>query len=184
MEHILIHCREPATRLAWQFARSLWPHENPQWPEVSIGIILACSSISAAAEPPRANDAPGHPTWKGAIRLLQILISETAHLIWVLRCEQVIQEKIHCAREIKSRWVAAINKRLTEDRIIATRVKKDEKHLKRLRVRSRENLSHAASPKKKNEVVCDNVRPRHCLQWKSQKEIVAGDRGRPTNKKK
>ena len=120
MKHILIHCREPATRLAWQFARSLWPHENPQWPEVSIGIILACSSISAMAEPPRANDAPGHPTRKGAIRLLQILISETAHLIWVLRCERVIQEKIHCTREIKSRWVAMINKRLTEDRIIAT----------------------------------------------------------------
>ena len=45
-------------------------------------------------------------------------------------------------------------------------------------------VAHGITQKKKNEVMCDNVRLRHCLQWKSQKEIVVGDQGHPANKKK
>ena len=63
-------------------------------------------------------------TQKGATRLLQILISEAAHLIWVLRCERVIQEKRHEGREIVARWEKAINRRLTNDKITATIIKK------------------------------------------------------------
>jgi hypothetical protein len=43
--------------------------------------------------------------------------------IEILRCERVIQEKTHNAREITARWIKNINKRLTEDRIIATVIK-------------------------------------------------------------
>ena len=60
---------------------------------------------------------------KGVTRLLQILISEVAHLIWVMRCERVIQEHTHCAEEIEQRWYKAINQRLTDNKITATIVK-------------------------------------------------------------
>ncbi|KAH9022485.1 hypothetical protein EDB85DRAFT_1816100, partial [Lactarius pseudohatsudake] len=49
---------------------------------------------------------------------------EAAHLIWVMRCERVIQERMHNTHEIKTCWRNVINKRLTEDKIIATKVKK------------------------------------------------------------
>jgi hypothetical protein len=80
-----------------------------------------------------------HNHKRGAKRLLQILISEAAHLIWVLRCERVIvddsdenqaEEQIprrtHTNTEIKSRWLKAINTRLIEDKITATKVKRDK----------------------------------------------------------
>jgi hypothetical protein len=65
------------------------------------------------------------------MRLLQIIISEAAYLIWVLRCERVIQERTHSESEIKTRWTRAINKRLTDDKITATKIKRDKAtHLK------------------------------------------------------
>ena len=57
-------------------------------------------------------------------RLRQILISESAHLIWVLRCDRVINDKTHTSEEIKSKWLRAINARLTDDKIIATKVRR------------------------------------------------------------
>ena len=65
---------------------------------------------------------------RGATRLLQILISEAAHLIWVLRCERVIQVKIHNRDEIRLRWHKAINRRLTKDKINATIVTRAPHH--------------------------------------------------------
>jgi len=40
--------------------------------------------------------------------LLQILITELIHLIWVLRCERV-QERTHSESETQARWFQAIN---------------------------------------------------------------------------
>lgn len=61
---------------------------------------------------------------RGVSRLLQIMISEAVHLIWVLRCERVIQEKTHTPEEVKARWFKAINRRLTDDKITATVIRK------------------------------------------------------------
>ncbi|KAH9008310.1 hypothetical protein EDB85DRAFT_1837444, partial [Lactarius pseudohatsudake] len=57
-------------------------------------------------------------------RLLQILLSESAHLIWVTRCERTIQLKEHSTEEIERRWLAQINRRLINDKIIATKIKR------------------------------------------------------------
>ncbi|KAH9952312.1 hypothetical protein BC827DRAFT_1104486, partial [Russula dissimulans] len=59
--------------------------------------------------------------------LLQILISETAHLIWVLRYKQKIQEKRHPIKEIRARWLKIINARLTNNKITATKVKQNKR---------------------------------------------------------
>jgi ribonuclease HI len=118
MEHILIHCNAAPSRTIWDLAKTLWPHPPQLWPDISLGIILGCGSISlpeTAARParPRADNQMTVP--KGATRLLQILLSESAHLIWVLRCERVIQDRSHTTSEIKNRWTRAINIRLTDE---------------------------------------------------------------------
>ena len=77
--------------------------------------------------PPDITEYPSVYNPRGAARLLQILISESAHLIWVLRCERVIQDRPHSAGEIRLRWLRSINARLTDDKILATMIKRDEK---------------------------------------------------------
>ena len=42
---------------------------------------------------PNGEDNRETRTGAGAARLLQILLTKSAHLIWVLRCEHIIQEK-------------------------------------------------------------------------------------------
>ncbi len=74
----------------------------------------------------------GHSNHRGASRLLQILIAKSMHLIWVLRCERVIQEKTHNENEIQARWFQAINTRLTEEKIMATRIKREQTFTKRV----------------------------------------------------
>ncbi|KAH8984310.1 hypothetical protein EDB92DRAFT_1803196, partial [Lactarius akahatsu] len=58
----------------------------------------------------------------GATRLLKIIISESAYLIWTLRCERIIRGKIHTEKEVVSKWLQAINRRLSEDKTTATKV--------------------------------------------------------------
>jgi hypothetical protein len=93
---------------------------------------MGCGSITLPVVKPQRDDPqrqrnPERNAPKGATRLLQILVSESAHLIWVLQCERVIQEHEHTANETHNRWLRAINARLTDDKIIATKIKRDEK---------------------------------------------------------
>ena len=80
--------------------------------------------MSIALTSSQGSDVP-HNHLRGASRLLQITISEAAHLIWVLRCERVIQEKTHTPEEIEARWYKAVNRRLTDDKITATIIKRE-----------------------------------------------------------
>ena len=57
---------------------------------------------------------------KGSSRLFTIVVSESAYLIWRLRCEWRIereenQSKIHMREEVTNRWLALINTRLKLD---------------------------------------------------------------------
>ena len=135
MDHILTRCRATPQTLIWQLAKNLWPHNQIPWPEITLGIILGCGAISIPKEPNQVNDEREIRTQtyrqRGARRLLQILISEAAHLIWVLRCERVIQntEHIHSESEIETRWLKAINTRLTEDKLKASKIKRDKRSI-------------------------------------------------------
>jgi hypothetical protein len=81
-QHILILCRATPCNLIWSLAKDLWPHAQHLWPETTLGIILGCGAITLPALEHREN-------------LLQILMSEAAHLIWVMRCERVIRDPPH-----------------------------------------------------------------------------------------
>jgi ribonuclease HI len=124
MEHILVNCREGTTAQIWNLAREAWPHPPPLWPNISIGMILGCGSLSPPNQNEQQGDRQEQTNQRGQTRLLQILISEAAHLIWVLRCERVLQqERRHTRGEVKARWNQAINTRLSDDKINATRIK-------------------------------------------------------------
>jgi ribonuclease HI len=129
MEHILIHCDEPATRIIWSMARNLWPHNSPPWPDISLRTVLGCGALT----PPTNPNPDQRRHTKGAMRLMRILISESAHLIWTIQCERVIREKTHSRQEIEQKWTQAINRRLTNDKITATKVKGDIAQIRKTR---------------------------------------------------
>jgi hypothetical protein len=59
-------------------------------------------------------------------------VSESAYLIWLLRCERVIEHhnrRTAPANEIRNRWLAAINARLQVDRLMTNRYKYKERAL-------------------------------------------------------
>ncbi|KAH7918118.1 hypothetical protein BV22DRAFT_1012614, partial [Leucogyrophana mollusca] len=66
-------------------------------------------------------------------RLLRILISESAHLIWALRCARVIGGNTHTENAIRSRWTNSINKRLQADRSTATTIRRNPKFTSKVR---------------------------------------------------
>jgi len=120
MEHILLHCRARAREVIWPLARNLWPR-------LDLGTLLSCGSIQIPSDPPQRENQNPDPTrqrrnHRGASRLLQILLSESIHTIWVLRCERVIQGKTLTDAEIQNRWRQAIQKRFHQDKIRATTV--------------------------------------------------------------
>jgi len=69
-------------------------------------------------------------TLQGPSQLLQILLSESVYLIWVLRCEQVIQEKPLHDKEIRARWQRTINKQLTINKVTTAKIVRTSKFTK------------------------------------------------------
>ncbi|KAI0287274.1 ribonuclease H-like domain-containing protein [Russula brevipes] len=135
LTHILTQCGATPTELIWSLAKDTWPHAPQLWPEINLGIILGSGSITL---PPDIEPPPDDPQQRprspsGHTRLLTILISESAHLIWVLRCERAIQGRTHSPNEIHNRWLRAINIRLTDDRIVATVLKRDQTSIRRMK---------------------------------------------------
>ena len=126
MDHILTGCNHPTNKTLWDHAKHLWPHEEGTWPNISLGVIVGCNALSIeTTEELRGRDGVTRKRKlhdQGATRLLQILLSETAYLIWTLRCERTIREREHTDREISAAWHKVINRRLSEDRITAIKV--------------------------------------------------------------
>lgn len=84
MTHVLTECDAPGQRIIWTLAESLWEKKNPNtWPEITnIGSIIRGSLANfTTAEGQRD---------PGSNRFFRILISESAHLIWRIRCRRVI----------------------------------------------------------------------------------------------
>ena len=83
MEHILLRCITPGQKELWALTKELWRKKYPAWIEPTLGTIFGCATAEFKDEEgkPKANQA----------RLCKILISETTHLIWSLRCERIIK---------------------------------------------------------------------------------------------
>ncbi|KAG0693370.1 RnaseH-domain-containing protein [Suillus ampliporus] len=105
LEHIMIECPNSARTTIWNLASNLWPAKYGEWPQITIGTVIGC-----------------------IMRLLRILISESAHLIWVLRCDRTINGVQHSEQSITKRWMTILNKRLQTDRITAKTIIRKEKY--------------------------------------------------------
>jgi len=51
---------------------------------------------------------------------MRMILSESTHLIWVLRCERTIQGATHSPTTIATRWKNKINQRISTDRFLAS----------------------------------------------------------------
>ncbi|KAH9835736.1 uncharacterized protein C8Q71DRAFT_709054 [Rhodofomes roseus] len=114
MEHILTDCVAPGQETVWRLASDLWRKKKLQWTKPRIDEILTVGMR-------RWKNPSGKKARRPcAERLWRILISESAFLIWKLRCERVIghaDEEGWCHTEaaIKARWVRVVNERLHLD---------------------------------------------------------------------
>ncbi|KAJ7676404.1 hypothetical protein B0H14DRAFT_3101974 [Mycena olivaceomarginata] len=86
VEHILVD--DLASILIWDLCTELWEMKHQKMPALSIGSILGSAL--------RMHEAS---------RLFIILVTESAHLIWKLRC-------------IHNKWVTLINSRLRFDQLL------------------------------------------------------------------
>ncbi|KAI0039428.1 RnaseH-domain-containing protein [Auriscalpium vulgare] len=117
MDHLLFQCPDSHQALIWHLARDLWPHGADSWPDMNIGTALACGLLSVRTpddtQPPRPRPGP--------TRLLRILVAESVHLIWVLRCEATIAERTLSPAAVVTRWRRRLHDRLITDKINASR---------------------------------------------------------------
>ncbi|KAI0650459.1 hypothetical protein C8Q79DRAFT_901358 [Trametes meyenii] len=122
MEHILTKCGNAAVREAWSLGAALLAKRGIQMPVPSAGLVMGAPALNLLGEGGRVK--------AGDTRLARICITETAYLVWVLRCERVIGgrqgEEEHVGGEVRNRWLAAINRRFEMDRAL-TRVAVAEK---------------------------------------------------------
>lgn len=106
MEHVLTTCRAGHTAQVWDHTKELWPYDADQWPDINLGSIMGCGCLTATG-PTRNQTNPQQGTRgkstnvRGASRLLQIIVSEAMHLVWVLQCERVIHKTTHTEEEVK-----------------------------------------------------------------------------------
>ncbi|KAJ7018275.1 ribonuclease H-like protein [Mycena alexandri] len=115
MEHILLECDAPGQEVLWKLAQRLWELKGFQWPVMNYGRIFAGGLVDVQNGAGKSD--------KGANRLFRILISETAHLIWKLRCTRVIERNSNPARyyseaEIHNKWLHCINSHLKTNALL------------------------------------------------------------------
>ncbi|KAG1770152.1 hypothetical protein EV702DRAFT_953869, partial [Suillus placidus] len=106
MEYILIECKSTTSRVIWDAAKDLWLKSKSQWPNIKFSTILGCNL--AILRNTKGKKKLGSTT------LFKIIILESAHLIWKLRCQRAIKfggdkEKYHSETEILNKWIHAIN---------------------------------------------------------------------------
>ncbi|KAF9492911.1 ribonuclease H-like protein [Pleurotus eryngii] len=133
MEHILVDCEAPGCLVIWQLAGNLWEKKGKIWTPPTFGDILGCAAINFTPE-------VGNVRGPGLTRLYRILVSESAYLIWKLRCERRIQRgddpsQYHSREEIICRWRFAINHRLKLDCIMTNKSKFDSEAIAEVMVK-------------------------------------------------
>ncbi|KAJ7891129.1 hypothetical protein B0H13DRAFT_2234834 [Mycena leptocephala] len=100
LDHILLECPSPSQSEVWKLA---------DWPAVSMGTILG-SGLAVF------KDDSGKPR-PALARLYKILMTESAHVIWKLRCDSVIGREgtPPSTHQVHNRWVKVMNERLEID---------------------------------------------------------------------
>ncbi|KAI0030514.1 hypothetical protein K488DRAFT_87675 [Vararia minispora EC-137] len=112
-DHILLHCNAPGPATIWDAVGNFLRIRIPTLPPLSLDLILGCALI---------NPADGGPLSDASTqRLFRITIAESARLIWILRCERVIQNKTTSHNSALNRWTAMMDSRLQLDVAMTSR---------------------------------------------------------------
>lgn len=115
MQYILVECKPSIIWCTvWELASKLWCRREDTWLDISFGSILG-------ANLPNSTNTKS-AVKKGCNRLFTILVLESAHLIWKLRCSWIIDNKGDLTKlptkdEIHNKWVKTINLRLKFDKL-------------------------------------------------------------------
>ncbi|EIW61243.1 RnaseH-domain-containing protein, partial [Trametes versicolor FP-101664 SS1] len=118
MQHILCECVLPGQDTAWAMARGLLEKKGVKLPRITLGIALGAHTYSV-----RNNlNEPLH----GPTRLARLILTETAYLIWVLRCERVVGDRAPLQdrlerRYVEQRWMQVVAKRFSLDRALTSK---------------------------------------------------------------
>jgi ribonuclease HI len=125
LAHILFECVYEAREKVWQLAENAWDGSKYEWPQLSEGLVMGAGLLRAIPKtgqpvPPDPANVPS-----GASRLLRILVSEAAYLIWLIRNDRAIKKKHTSARSAEAKWRYVIEDRLRLDRLLASRDKED-----------------------------------------------------------
>ncbi|KAH8827496.1 hypothetical protein DL96DRAFT_1529524 [Flagelloscypha sp. PMI_526] len=117
MDHILTSCSAVGQGTLWQLAEQLWEQTGEGWNDLSLGLILGAPAIQMRNQ--------------GTNRLFRILITETAHMAWKLRCERVIdnENKDFTVAEVRNRWIHAILLRIQHDVALTDKGRYEKKAL-------------------------------------------------------
>ncbi|SJL00669.1 uncharacterized protein ARMOST_03982 [Armillaria ostoyae] len=108
MDHILTQCDAPGQNEVWNLAQRLWKQKTGLDLVITKGIIMSCG-----IQPP---DTHKSLTKRGTERFRRLLVSESAHLIWKIRNDRVINERSnYTPREVEQRWLNAMNRRMRLD---------------------------------------------------------------------
>jgi hypothetical protein len=112
LAHILTECTATEREVAWEKTKNLWKRRYNETIHVSEGAVLGGGLANYTRENGRPDSAKN--------RLYRILVTETAHLIWVLRCERRITgtdepDSNHTRRAVEKRWFRKINERMQID---------------------------------------------------------------------
>ncbi|KAI1782311.1 ribonuclease H-like domain-containing protein [Ganoderma leucocontextum] len=118
MEHILLDCRAPGREVIWNLALDTIAAKCGERLELTFGTLLAAPCMTLSGLLGKRN--------AGADRLARIVLTESAHLIWTLRCERVIEwgdeqpARAHAAQHIVRVWRDRINRRIRMDQLSAS----------------------------------------------------------------
>lgn len=112
LEHILLHCSATGQREIWAMAQAAWRRKGVDWAPLRLLDILTIGPRSRALV--RDKPTPGH-----LARFWRVLVSESAHLIWRLRCERVIgrgddEHWQQTPASVEARWLSS---RIRQDAI-------------------------------------------------------------------
>lgn len=117
LEHIWTECDAPGPAEIWDGAHDLLRRANVEVPHLSFAALLATPVLTI-------KNSRGRPS-TARTRLLRIILTESCHLIWKIRCERVIgregdPNQYHSTPEIRRRWLHAINRRLAMDQALTS----------------------------------------------------------------
>ena len=124
MEHILLECDAPGQKVIWSLVRVLLSEVGISLPRIRYGLILGAATTAITKDHTRQPCA-------GINRLYRIIMTESAYLIWVLRCERVIElggdaERWKTSATIARIWLACMTKRMNVDWLL-TRIHSSSK---------------------------------------------------------